>query len=196
LKKLLLDVPTRLESERLMVRKYEEGDGRALHLLLERNGNREFLRENVEEVSSISSEEEAESVVRKRSAEWSAHDRFVMGIWLKSEDKYVGQIWIEPKNWGVPSFEVGWFLDQGYQGRGIATEAVRISLEFLFSSLRAYKVIAITRDTNLKSVKLIERLGFRREGHLRESGIQDGRRYGLLYYGMLRTEFHQSREPE
>jgi RimJ/RimL family protein N-acetyltransferase len=179
-----------------MVRKYEEGDGRALHLLLERNDNREFLRENVEEASSISSEEEAESVVRKRSAEWSAHDRFVMGIWLKSEDKYVGQGWIEPKNWSVPSFEVGWFLDQGYQGRGIATEAVRRSLEFLFNDLRAHKVIAITRDTNLKSVKLIERLGFRREGHLRESGIQDGKRYGLLYYGMLRTEFHQSREPE
>lgn len=187
--KLLLDIPTRLDTERLIVRKYAEGDGRGLHLLLERNGNRECLRENVEEVSSIKTEEEAEIKVQKHSAEWFAQDRFVMGIWLKSNDKYVGQIWIEPKSWEVPSFEIGWFLDQGYQGRGIAEEAARRSLELLFSNFNAHKVTAITRDTNFKSIKLIERLGFRREGHLRESGIEDGKRYGLLYYGMLRTEF-------
>ncbi len=187
--KLLLDVPTRLDTERLIVRKYTEGDGRELHLLLERNRNREFLRENVEEVSSIKTEEEAEIRVRKHSAEWFARDRFVMGIWLKSENKYVGEIWIEPKKWEVPSFEIGWFLDQGYQGRGVAEEAARRSLEFLFSNFNAHKVIAITRDTNSKSIKLAEKLGFRREGHLRECGIEDGKRYGLIYYGMMRTEF-------
>ena len=187
--KLLLDIPTRLDTERLTIRKYTEGDGRELYLLLERNNNREFLRENVEEVSSIKNEREAEIKVRKHSAEWFARDRFVMGIWLKSENKYVGEIWIEPKKWEVPSFEIGWFLDQGYQGRGIATEAARRLLEFLFNDLNAHKVIVITRDTNPRSQKLAERLGFRREGHLRKSGIDNGTRYGLLYYGMLRTEF-------
>jgi ribosomal-protein-serine acetyltransferase len=189
LHKLLLDIPTRLDTERLTIRKYTEGDGRELHMLLETNDNREFLRENVEEVSSIKTEEEAEIEIRKHSAEWFARDRFVMGIWLKGENKYVGQIWIEPKKWEVPSFEIGWFLDQGYQGRGIAKEAAARSLEFLFMDLNAHKVIAISRDTNSKSIKLAERLGFRREGHHRESGIEDGKRYGLLYYGMLRTEF-------
>ncbi len=189
LHKLLLDIPTRLDTERLVVRKYEEGDGRELYLLLERNGNRELLKENVEEVSSIKTEEETEIRVRKHSAEWFARDRFVMGIWLKSEDKYVGEIWIEPKKWEVPSFEIGWFLDQGYQRRGIATEAVQRSLKFLFNDLNAHKVIVITRDTNPRSCMLAERLGFRREGHLRESGIENGKRYGLFYYGMLRTEF-------
>ena len=187
--KLLLDIPTRLDTERLTIRKYTEGDGGELYLLLERNNNREFLRENVEEVSSIKTEREAEIKVRRHSAEWFACDRFVMGIWLKGENKYVGQIWIEPKKWEVPSFEIGWFLDQGYQRRGIATEAARRSLEFLFNDLNAHKVIVITRDTNPRSHKLAERLGFRREGHLKESGIENGKRYGLLYYGMLRTEF-------
>jgi len=189
LHKLLLDIPSRLNTERLIIRKYTEGDGRELYLLLERNNNREFLRENVEEVSSIKAEEEAEIKVRKHSAEWFARDRFVMGIWLKSENKYVGEIWIEPKKWEVPSFEIGWFLDQGYQRRGIATEAARRSLEFLFNDLNAHKVIVIARDTNPRSYKLAERLGFRKEGHLSESRIENDKRYGLLYYGMLRTEF-------
>ena len=55
--KLLLDIPTRLDTERLTIRKYIAGDGRELHMLLERNNNREFLGENVEEVSSIKTEE-------------------------------------------------------------------------------------------------------------------------------------------
>ncbi len=191
--KLLLDIPTRLDTERLIIRKYLEGDGRELYLLLERNNNREFLRENVEEVASLKTEREAEIKVRKHSAEWFARDRFVMGIWLKSENKYVGEIWIEPKKWEVPSFEIGWFLDQGYQRRGIATEAARRSLEFLFNDLNAHKVIVITRDTNPRSIRLAERLGFRKEGHLRESRIENCQRYGLLHYGMLKTEFASGR---
>ena len=187
--KLLLDIPTQLDTERLIVRKYTEGDGRELYLLLERNDNREYLRENVEEASSIRTEEEAEIKVRKHSAEWFARERFVMGIWLKSGNKYVGQIWIEPKKWEVPSFEIGWFLDRGYQGKGIATEAARRSLVFLFNDLNAHKVIAITRDSNTRSRKLAERLGFRKEGHLHECGVENGKRYGLLYYGMLKSEF-------
>jgi len=185
----LLDIPTQLETERLIIRKYVKGDGRDLYLLLQRNGNRDFLRQNVEEVSSIKTDKEAEIKIRRHAAEWSARDRFVMGIWMKSKNRYVGQIWIEPKRWEVPSFEIGWFLDRGYQGKGIATEAVRRSLIFLFNDLNAHKVIAITRDSNTRSCKLAERLGFRKEGHLRECGVENGKRYGLLYYGMLKNEF-------
>lgn len=190
--KLLLDIPEQLETEKLTIRKYAKGDGRDLYLLLQRNGNRDFLRQNVEEVSSIKTEEEAEIKIRKHAAEWNARDRFVMGIWMKSEKKYIGEIWIEPKRWEVPSFEIGWFLDRGYQGRGIATEAARRSLVFLFNDLNAHKVIAITRDSNDRSYKLAERLGFRKEGHLRECRVENGKRYGLLHYGMLKSEFPSS----
>jgi hypothetical protein len=83
LHKLLLDIPTQLETERLVIRKYAKGDGRGLYLLLERNDNRDLLKENVEEVSSIKTDEDAEIKIRKHAAEWNARDRFVMGIWLK-----------------------------------------------------------------------------------------------------------------
>jgi len=189
LHKLLLDIPTQLETERLVVRKYAKGDGQGLYLLLERNDNRDFLRKNVEKVSSINTDEDAEIKIRKHAAEWNACDRFVMGIWLKNENKYIGEIWIEPKRWDVPSFEIGWFLDKGYQGRGIATEAARRSLAFLFNDLDAHKVVVITRDNNSRSYILAERLGFRKEAHLRECGVENGKRYGLLHYGMLKSEF-------
>lgn len=182
-------LPEKLESQRLLIRKYSKEDGKALFALLERNNNREFLFPNVEEVAIIKTIEEAETKVQKHADEWDSRKRFVLGIWEKKTNIYIGEIWIEPSQWEVPSFELGWFLDQGYLGKGFATEAAQRTLEFLFHDLEAHKVIVITRDTNHPSIKLAERLGFKKEGHFREARIERGTRYGLVYYGMLKTEF-------
>ncbi len=189
--KLLLEIPSLLESDRVVVRKYAKGDGSHLYGLLQRNNNRELLMEHAEEVKNINTEKDAEIKARRHAAEWTARERFVMGIWLKSNDEYIGEIWIEPKKWEVPSFELGYFLDQGYQGRGLATEAARRSIDFIFDDLNAHKVIVITRDNNERSWKLAERLGLLREGHHRECGISDGERWGMYYYGLLRGEFKE-----
>jgi RimJ/RimL family protein N-acetyltransferase len=188
----LSELPEKLESQRLLIGKYSKDDGKALFALLERNDNRDFLFPNVEEVATIKTVKDAEAKTQRHKTEWETRKRFVLGIWEKTTNIYIGEIWIEPNNWEVPAFELGWFLDQGYLGRGLATEAARRSLEFLFHDLKAYKVIVITRDTNLRSIKLAERLGFKKEGHFREARIEHGTRYGLVYYGLLKTEFTSS----
>ncbi|MFW9799706.1 MAG: GNAT family N-acetyltransferase [Candidatus Thorarchaeota archaeon] len=189
--KLLLEIPSILESDRVVVKKYAKGDGSHLYRLLQRNNNRELLMEHAEEVKNINNEKDAEIKVRRHAAEWTARERFVMGIWLKSNNEYIGEIWIEPKKWEVPSFELGYFLDQGYQGRGLATEGARRSIDFIFDDLNAHKVIVITRDNNERSWRLAERLGLLREGHHRECGISDGERWSVYYYGLLRDEFKE-----
>ena len=183
-------LPESLETGRLLVRKYKSGDGTAILALLERNNNRQFLLPNVEEVTKIKDIDAAEVKVRQHAEEWEARKRFVMGIWRKKDSLYVGEIWIEPNQWNVPSFELGWFLDAGFLGKGFATEAANRSLMFLFNNLQAHKVIVITRDTNLRSIKLAERLGFKREGHFREARIENGSRYGLVFFGLLKSEFN------
>ncbi len=187
--KLLMEIPARLETERLVVRRYEEGDGRELFAMVERNDNREHLGENAENVARLATETDAEIMVRGHSADWVARRRFVMGVWLKGDDKYVGEIWIEPDRWEVPSFHIGWLVDGGYEGHGIATESARRCLAFLFDDLKAHRVSAIMRDTNPRSRTVAERLGFRLEGHLRDFRVDNDERYGLLHFGMLKTEF-------
>jgi len=192
--KLLLELPEILETDTLVIRKYGRGDGEQYNDLFERNNNRELLKEHVDEATEITTTEEAEIRVREHAAEWDARKRFVMGVWLKKEELYIGQIWIEPKNWDVPSFELGYFLDDGYQGHGIAFAAAKRSLRFLFDELHAHKVMILTRDTNEKSWKLAERLGFVREGHLRECGVGSGKRWGQYHYGMLVGEYRTKQE--
>ncbi len=168
------------------------GDGNEYYDLFERNNNRDFLRDHVDEATDVTSLDEAEIRVRQHSAEWEARTRFVMGIWLKEEELYIGQIWVEPKKWEVPLFELGYFLDYKYQGSGIGCEASNRALKFLFEDLQAHKVAIVTRDTNERSWKLAERLGFVREAHLRECSTEDGKRWGLYHYGMLVSEYRQS----
>ena len=187
--KLLMEIPSHLQTQRLTIRQYKEGDGCDLFAMVERNDNRQFLRENAEEVASLMTETEAEIMIRRHAAEWVARQRFVMGVWLMDGGQSVGQIWIEPDQWDVPSFEIGWLVDGGYEGKGIAAESARRCLQFLFHDLKAHKVSATMRDTNSRSRRLAERLGLRQEGHQRECRFEDGERYGLLRYGMLTTEF-------
>ncbi len=189
--RLLLELPTQIESDRLIIRKYKKSDGQELFDLLERNDNRTFLKEHVDEATDVKSLEDAKKRVVKLSADWKAKNRFVMGIWEKKTNTFIGNIWIEPKHWDVPSFEIGYYLDKGYIGKGLATEAAKKSIEFIFEELKAHKVIIITRDSNERSYKLAERLRFVKEGHFRESNREGNRRFGLFYYGMLRKEYEK-----
>jgi RimJ/RimL family protein N-acetyltransferase len=187
--KLLWEFPVSLETDRLIVRKYEKGDGKTYFELFERNNNREELKEHVDEAQSVKTEEQAEIRIREHEAEWIGRRRLVLGIWLKDTGECIGQIWIEPGKWEVPSFELGYFIDAGYQRKGYALEASKRSLKFLFEDLNAHKVSIITQDTNEKSWGLAERLGFKKEAHFRESHIKDGKRWGMLHYGMLKSEY-------
>lgn len=190
-KQKMLELSSEIESERLIIRKYEKSDGKELFDLLERNDNRAFLKEHIDEATDVKTMDDAKLRVAKLADDWKTRTRFVMGIWSKESSDFIGGIWIEPKFWEVPSFEIGYYLDQGYVGKGLATEAVKRSIEFIFEELKAHKVIIITRDTNEKSIKMAERLQFIKEGHFRESNKKGDRRFGLLYYGLLRTEYEK-----
>lgn len=185
---LLLEIPEELDCERILLRKYRKGDGTGFLEIFERNNNREALRDSVDEAKNVKNEDDAEVRIRQMMVDWEARKRFVMTIWLKEFRTQIGQIWIEANRWDVPSFELGWFLDAGYWGLGYATEAAKRAMMFIFEDLNAHKIVVITRDYNEKSYRLAERLGFVKEGHFREGRIDDGKRYGLLFYGMLRNE--------
>ncbi len=187
--KQLLGLHSQIETDRLIIRKFEEGDGKGLFDLLERNNNRELLKEHVDEATDVQSLEDAEVRVRSLSADFISRTRFVVGIWSKETMEFIGNIWIEPNKWQVPSFEIGYYLDQGYTKKGLATEAVKRSMEFIFDELKAHKIILITRDTNERSYKLAERLNFVKEGHFRECNIENNKRFGLYYYGLLKSEY-------
>ena len=190
--KMLLEIPSSLETERLLIRCYQHGDGKSLFSLVDKN--REHLKGHADYATEIMDETQAEIKIRELAANWVARTRFVMGIWEKDNiHTYVGEIWIEPAKWDVPSFEIGWFLDKDHEGKGFATEAAKASIAFLFEDLNAHKVVAKARETNTKSCRVAERCGFVKEGLLRDNARVGDAWVGLLCYSMLKSEYEKLR---
>jgi ribosomal-protein-alanine N-acetyltransferase len=84
--------------------------------------------------------------------------------------------------------EIGYIIDPAHHRKGIATEAVSAMLDFCFGELGLHRVQAFTHPDNTASRKLVEKLGFRREGLLRDNlRVGDDWRDDVLY-ALLQTD--------
>jgi RimJ/RimL family protein N-acetyltransferase len=192
--RLLLDIPTQMETQRMILRCYEAGDGSWYCAMAQRNRAHlaEYEADNV--VMSIKTEEEAEVLVRDLANDWSARNHFFLGAFDKQTGAFVAQIYVGPVSWDLPEFQVGYFADKDHEGRGYVTEAVRAVLAFIFEHLKAHRVRLECDDTNVRSYRVAERCGMVREGHFLESKRRgDGTLGGTFRYRMLRHEFEALR---
>ena len=85
--------------------------------------------------------------------------------------------------------EIGFTFAPAYQKRGYATEAVRAVLDRLFLMQRMHKVTGECDARNTRSAALLERLGFTREGLLRQQTFIKGEWTDDLIYGLLSHEW-------
>jgi len=187
MKPILLDIPEKLETDRLVISIYENGDGAEFYQILQTNYA--HLQEELSETHELKSPEDAEAYVRNQRVAWLSRRRLVPKLVEKSTGRMIGQLWIEPR-WERMIFEIGYFVEAQSQGKGYITEAVqRISI-FLFAELDARKLEILTKITNLKSIGVAQRCGFQQEAQLRErSRTNAGEAVDLLCFGLLRKEF-------
>jgi ribosomal-protein-alanine N-acetyltransferase len=85
--------------------------------------------------------------------------------------------------------EIGYSLHADWHGRGLAQEAMRAVLAWLVADFGLQRIEADIDPRNAASCRLVERLGFRREGLLRERWRVDGEVSDTALYGLLAREF-------
>jgi len=85
--------------------------------------------------------------------------------------------------------EVGYALRSDHWGRGLAAEAVTLALDWAFRTLMLHRIEADIDPRNDASRRLLERLGFRREGLLRERFFVDGEASDSEFHGLLAQEW-------
>jgi RimJ/RimL family protein N-acetyltransferase len=85
--------------------------------------------------------------------------------------------------------EIGYTIAPEHQSRGYATEAVRTLLGYLFGQRGKHRVSASCDPRNIASARVLERVGMRREGHLRESTWAKGEWTDDLIYALLGREW-------
>lgn len=91
---------------------------------------------------------------------------------------------------GPGQAEIGYRILEEFQGRGIAGDAVGIMVEHLFRDHDLHRLVAHVAAPNQPSSRLLEALGFRREGEMRKSFWSMGKWLDELAYALLAEEWH------
>jgi ribosomal-protein-alanine N-acetyltransferase len=73
------------------------------------------------------------------------------------------------------SAEIGYWLGEPFWGRGIVTEALRAVTAEAFARFEITRLYAVPFADHLASIRVLEKAGYVREGHLRQSAIKDGK---------------------
>lgn len=114
---------------------------------------------------------------------------FQWGIAERDGDTVVGTCTLASLSGQHRRASLGYALARNVWGRGYAAAALPALLEFGFSELGLHRIEADADPRNTRSIRSLERLGFTREGYLREHYFHDGEIQDAVLYGLLRREW-------
>lgn len=192
-----------IETERLVLRPFRESD--AADVL-------EYLRKptpNCFAGLKLDSLDEAKTEMLKRSAD----TEYCFAITLRESGKVIGEIDATPSTYEPPmlysqdkshyvrqpdTLSSSWMLNAAYQGKGCAYEAAYAFFDYLFIQKGIRRIFAYTEDYNVRSQRLCEKLGMRREGLFQEfvSFVTDSEGNPVyentLQYAILKKEWMEN----
>lgn len=162
---ILLDIPDEIVTERLIVRTPRPGDGPAFNAavcdtLTELQAWLFLYPDGPPTVA------DSEVYVRQRHVSFLSRKHFPFLIQLRETDTIIGTSGLRPRDWRVPSFEIGYWLRTGYTGHGYITESVRAVTDFAFRVLSAQRVQIRCDPANARSAAVAQRAGYTLEGTL------------------------------
>jgi RimJ/RimL family protein N-acetyltransferase len=112
---------------------------------------------------------------------------------LRDSERMIGHFMIQWVSREHRQGETGFVLHPDHHGRGYATEAAPVLLRLGFEGLGLHRIVGRCDARNVASARLMERLGMRREAHLRENEFIKGEWTDELVYAMLATEWEALR---
>jgi RimJ/RimL family protein N-acetyltransferase len=132
---------------------------------------------------------ESRTLLAKIRAGFRAHEFLQWGVARRSDDTVIGTCTLFRLDARNRRAEVGYALGRSSWGQGLATEAVRAVVDFAFGKLQLIRLEADVDPRNERSLRMLERLGFSREGHLRSRYIVAGEIQDTVFLGLLRHEW-------
>lgn len=105
------------------------------------------------------------------------------------EGTLIGTVTLHDLNLSGGRAELGYMLHRSHWGQGLASEAVSLAIDHAFTTLGLRRLEADIDPRNTASQRLLERLGFVREGYLRERWCVAGEITDTALYGLLAREW-------
>jgi RimJ/RimL family protein N-acetyltransferase len=117
-------------------------------------------------------------------------DKVQFAIRERATDSLLGWAALQDISWTNRVADLSVYLGEaGNRRQGLGPEAISIVLRYGFDELNLHRIQLQVVSYNAAAIRAYEKLGFRKEGILREYGQRDGERFDLLQYGILVDEF-------
>ena len=125
-----------------------------------------------------------------KEAEKDPPGNYFFGIHRLEDDRLIGDIGFDeifnPHGDAFVGIALG---ERDCWGKGYGTDAMRIILRFGFSELNLHRVTLNVFEYNPRAIRSYEKVGFKHEGRVRRALNRDGRRWDMIYMGILREEW-------
>jgi len=123
--------------------------------------------------------------IKDSQKKWKKGEHYCYGI--QHEGHIIGAIGVMVRSPHIA--ELGYSISKKYWGKGIATRLVKTVMKNAFKELKLNKIYARCNPKNIGSKKVMENVGMKYEGCMREQEEIKGEFWDILQYGILRREF-------
>lgn len=175
------ELRTEFKLDGFEMRAWREDDvAAALEIVLE---NREHLQTYMQWMTPDYSIEDAQRFLFEGIK--NRLDRQTLGLALLADGKLIGSTGFNRFDWKARVCEIGYWIDHRHEGKGIITKACKAMIDYAFDELEMNRVEIRCSAENTRSAAIPERLGFTKEGLLRQAEMINGRPHDFLIFGLL-----------
>lgn len=155
-------------------------------------GNREYLAYWFHCVAETNSAGDLEGYINAGRKQLADENGFQAGIWLRGA--LVGCVGLHYINWWAKGTEIGYWLAENAQGRGVMTRIMARLCQMCFEGYGLKRIEIRCAENNRKSRAIPERLGFRHEGTIRHMGYTKDGWVDWIVYGLLAADWQGKEE--
>ena len=114
----------------------------------------------------------------------------LFGIVVQETDRLIGSVGLNQIDFRHRSASLGMMIGEKSEwGKGYGTEATRLVVRYAFGELHLNRVQLHVYEYNLRGIRIYEKVGFLREGVLRQEHVYDGRFWDTVVMAILREEW-------
>ncbi len=176
--------PERLQTERLLIRRLAADDASSFFAIF---SNADVARYwSSPPLTRMAQAEERVANILER---YRTGDLFQLGVERKSDGQLIGTCTLHQIHLQNRRAEIGYALGREYWGQGYMQEALTAMIDHAFGPMALHRLEADIDPRNEPSAKSLERMGFAREGYLRERWIVGDEVSDSALYGLLAREW-------
>lgn len=134
--------------------------------------------------------EDVDSFIQRNNKEFNQPESWYQVLITDKETKAViGDVGIHFFGSENLQVELGITLNKNFHGKGYASEALKGVINFLFNDLKKHRIMASINPDNIDSLNLMERIGFRKEGHFVKSLFWKNNWVDDVIYALLQQDW-------